>query len=444
MMKRLPALLAVLLLAASRATLSPAPAKDVITLTRKPGFWSEPAVAIDPGDPRRVLAAYQVGGFVDYSRDAGRTWKSVSAVPHDHRLVDGDVSVTYDARGHAILCYIAFDKLGTESYWAHHATRNGIFVERSNDGGIHWLPRAVAVKAPVGRPDVFEDKPYVVADDTHGPYRGNLYIGWTEFHRSYSEMLFSRSTNGGVTWSHPLRISTVNGLPRDDNGATEGFDGAVGPHGTLYTVWQNGTHVVLAVSHDGGRSFDASRNIIAVPSMNYYVQGYQDREVNGFPQIALAPKTDRLFITWSDYRNGEVDIFSSTSTDRGRTWSAPVKVNDDPAHDGRDHFFQWLSVDPITGDAYVIFDDRRGDRNNEIATITLARSTDGGRSYRNYEWTTKAFDPSFQFMGDYNGIAAYAGRVYGVWTETAPTHAKRWSKAWRAPRTIVRLGMAQF
>ena len=444
MMKRLPALLAVLLLAASRATLSPAPAKDVITLTRKPGFWSEPAVAIDPGDPRRVLAAYQVGGFVDYSRDAGRTWKSVSAVPHDHRLVDGDVSVTYDARGHAILCYIAFDKLGTESYWAHHATRNGIFVERSNDGGIHWLPRAVAVKAPVGRPDVFEDKPYVVADDTHGPYRGNLYIGWTEFHRSYSEMLFSRSTNGGVTWSHPLRISTVNGLPRDDNGATEGFDGAVGPHGTLYTVWQNGTHVVLAVSHDGGRSFDASRNIIAVPSMNYYVQGYQDREVNGFPQIALAPKTDRIFITWSDYRNGEVDIFSSTSTDRGRTWSAPVKVNDDPAHDGRDHLFQWLSVDPITGNAYVIFDDRRGDRNNEIATITLARSTDGGHSYRNYEWTTKAFDPSFQFMGDYNGIAAYAGRVYGVWTETAPTHAKRWSKAWRAPRTIVRLGMAQF
>ena len=199
-MKRLLLTLAFGLLAASSAALPPAPGKRVMTLTPTPGFWSEPAVAIDPSDPRRVIAAYQVGGFVDYSRNAGRTWQRIAAVPHDHRLVDGDVSLAYDSRGHAILCYIAFDKLGTESYWAHHATRNGIFVERSNDGGVHWLQRAVAVKAPVGRPNVFEDKPYIVADDTRGAYRGNLYIGWTEFHRSYSEMLFSRSTDGGASW----------------------------------------------------------------------------------------------------------------------------------------------------------------------------------------------------------------------------------------------------
>ena len=42
---------------------------------------------------------------------------------------------------------------------------------------------------------------------------------------------------------------------------------------------------------------------------------------NGFPQIRVAPngKIGRLYITWSDYRNGDVDVFCSTSDDGGHT-----------------------------------------------------------------------------------------------------------------------------
>ncbi len=45
------------------------------------------------------------------------------------------------------------------------------------------------------------------------------------------------------------------------------------------------------------------------------------------------------------------------------------------------------------------------------------RSTDGGHSFNNYAWTEEPFEAGGVFFGDYSGIAAYGGRVYGIWTE---------------------------
>jgi len=61
-----------------------------------------------------------------------------------------------------------------------------------------------------------------------------------------------------------------------------------------------------------------------------------------------------------------------------------VRVNSNPLHDGTDQFMQWLAVDPVSGAANVIFYDRRGDPENKSATVTLARSSDSGKSFMNY------------------------------------------------------------
>ena len=90
---------------------------------------------------------------------------------------------------------------------------------------------------------------------------------------------------------------------------------------------------------------------------------------NGFPNIAIEPKSQRLYVSWGDYRNGDIDIFVASSADRGRTWSKPTRVNDDPVHNGKDQFMQWVAVDPADGSAYVDvlrsprrFDERQADR----------------------------------------------------------------------------------
>ncbi|HEY5175586.1 MAG TPA: sialidase family protein [Terriglobales bacterium] len=430
--------------------LPPAPGQ-VFTLTPEAGFHNEPSIAVSPTDPSQVVAAYQVPATVAFSRDGGNSWKvATGTAPTDYR-VSGDVSITYDKHGAAILCYIAFDQLGTDNYWARGATRNGIFVRRSVDGGATWDAQTHSVIAQPTKPGIpFEDKPYIVADNTDSKYAGNLYVGWTEFRIDESVVLFSRSTDGGLTWSAPIDISAHHGLPRDDNGAVEGFTGAVAADGTLHVVWADGDSIVLASSRDGGKTFSKSRAVLKTAPL-YFAVAALDR-ANGFPEIAIDPRRGRkglLYVTWSDYRDGDIGVFCATSDNGGKSWSNPVRVNSNPVHDGTDQFFQWLAVDPATGAANIIFYDRRIDPDNRKTTVTLARSVDGGRTFANYAWTQDAFVTRRQeFLGDYIGIAALNNKVYGAWAEIPPPNAPRDKTeppptSFR-PHAVVRVGVADF
>ncbi len=102
-----------------------------------------------------------------YSTNSGRTFTIAQGTKPADWKVAGDVSTAFDNKGHAFLCYLAFDRLGTASYWAHGVGRNGIFVRRSADGGKTWDKKAAALKAfPAGneRDIQFEDEPRIFAD----------------------------------------------------------------------------------------------------------------------------------------------------------------------------------------------------------------------------------------------------------------------------------------
>ncbi|HTQ57868.1 MAG TPA: hypothetical protein VMI94_25555 [Bryobacteraceae bacterium] len=419
-----------------------APKSELHDLTAQAGYFTEPSIAVNPRDPQQVVAAFQDNAHISFSRDGGKTWQAAAGIAPSNYRVSGDVSVTYDNHGQAILCYMAFDKLGRFNYWAHGAERSGLFVRRSPDGGATWEKNHIPVIEHSTEPNIpWEDKPYIVADDTGGRFGGNLYIGWTRWTLTDSRIMFARSTDGGRTWSAPLEINAMRGLPRDDNGALEGFDGAVASDGTLYVVWCALGRLQFTYSRDGGKTFARARDIIQTGPTMFALQAFS--RANGFAQIAAdrrAGKSGRLYVAWSDYTNGGVDVFCATSTDGGRTWGKPVRVNNDPLHNGADHFFQWLAADPVTGDVDLLFYDRRADARNRSQTVTLARSADGGRSFANYAWTTEPFQTNDQvFMGDYSGIAAYGGRVYGAWAER-PRESGETARS----GTIVRVGIADF
>src|SRR5579871_1019780 len=426
-----------------------APHSQVFNLTPAPGYFTEPGIAVNPGNPQQVVAVFQDNAHAAYSQDAGNTWQVAEGVDPKNYRVSGDVSVAFDSQGHAFICYIAFDKLGTFNYWAHGATRNGIFVRRSLDGGKTWEANHVPVAEQPSTSGIpFEDKPYIVADNSKSKYAGNLYIGWTRWRLADSQMVISRSTDDGKSWSQPIEIDAHPGLPRDDNGAAEGFDGTVGGDGTLYTIWSQDNDLMFTLSRDGGKSFSHARAIIHTAPIMFAVNTL-DR-ANGFPQIAIDPKSDRLYVTWSDYRNGDLDVFLSSSSDRGKHWTAPVRVNNDSVHDGVEQFFQWLAVDPTDGSVNVVFYDRRRDPQNRQQIVVLARSTDGGLSFKNYTWTEDPFEAGGVFFGDYSGLAAYGGRVYGVWTEkpapppTTDTKDKAEEGKSQPRGTVVKVGTADF
>lgn len=438
--------------AAAQSKLPAVPNRHLVTISEGE-HGNEPSIAVNPNNPNQVVAAFQRAAIA-YSTDGGRSFQKGNLEPVPGWRGGGDVSVCFDHQGTVYLGTLHFDKLGSASYWAHGAGRNGIFVRRSLDGGKTWEKEAAQVKAFEGdESDIqWEDMPRVFADaQPRSRHKGNVYVGWIEWQLDKSIILFSRSIDGGKTFSKPMRISTHAGLPRDDNGGLVGFVGVVGSDGTIYASWNDGETIAFTQSKDGGKTFEPSRSVVEVAPPYFGGAGGIPgvSRAMGFPQIGIdarpGPRGGSLYLSWSDFRNGDVDVFLATSRDHGRTWSQPIRVNSDPTHDGIDQFFQWMAVDPVTGDVYVQFYDRRDDPTNRKTGVTLARSTDGGKTFTNYKWAEQAFESKRPaFLGDYTWLTAYDGRVYGVWTETEPDPPNAESESQPRQGTLVRVGTADF
>lgn len=432
----------------AQSALAPVPRAHIVTITPAGRTGSEPSIAVNFRSPNQILATAG-GGLLAYSIDSAKTFTVINPAGEGGRS-GGDPSLVFDDEGNAFHSYLVFTKLGSTSYWGHGSGPNGVYVRRSSDGGKTWEKDAIGVSVFTEKDSVMKmaDMPRIWADaNAKSPFRGNLYYAWIEWGLENSIVLFSRSTDQGRSWSKPMRISTVPGLPRDDNGSVVGIIGTIAPDGTEYIVWNQGLNVTLAISKDGGKTFAPSRPIFDVGPPYFGGTGSIPgvSRVMGFPQIAVDSKSGNLFVTWSDYRNGDVDVFISRSADRGLTWTKPLRVNDDPIHNGGDQFFQWMAVDPVSSDIYVQFYDRRADPENRKTRLTLARSTDGGKTFTNYDWSDRSFTGDNAFLGDYMWLVAYDRRVYGIWAEAAPegyvTIAPR--RGTSSP-TILRVGTADF
>ncbi|MFN9801068.1 MAG: sialidase family protein, partial [Bacteroidota bacterium] len=102
------------------------------------------------------------------------------------------------------------------------------------------------------------------------------------------------------------------------------------------------------------------------------------------------------------------------SSDKGQSWSAPIRINDDAgvAH----QFFPWMAVDASDGSLHVVFYDRRR-KEGQMTDVFLASSQDGGKTWTNERISEAPFEPvNTVFFGDYNNISAHGGVVRPVWT----------------------------
>lgn len=393
---------------------SPAPGPALAVRAVSPvGYHDETSVAIDPTRPGTVLAAYQVPATVARSTDGGEHWSSRALPETDRYQLSGDPAVTFDAQGHAYALYIAFDRPDDYDTLGAAAHRNGIFLNRSDDGGRTWWPHPVAVIRQREAPGIpFEDKPMMTTD----PGRpGSVYVAWTEFRRHESVILFARSRDGGRSFSRPLEISGRPGSPKDSVGADEGTDLAVGPDGTLYVVWSDSTGIRLDRSTDGGASFGPDILVATTPDIVFGVPGVE--RANGYPSLEVDRRTGRLYVAWVDGRLGHTAVLLSTSDDGGAHWSPPRPIDGSSPGPGADRFFAWISADPVTGLLAAGYY-RRLESGRLV--YELAWSRDGGARFQRRTWSAGSFEPGGQFLGDYTGVAAYGGRVFAAWTEAPP------------------------
>jgi len=369
---------------------------------------NEPSIMINPKDPDQIVAGTNINNFY-FSGNGGLTWQ------------EGQLTSTYGVWGDPV---IDVDTAG--SFYFFHLSNpsfgnwiDRIVCQKSTDGGQTWNDGSFmglnGTKA--------QDKHWSAIDRTNN----HIYVTWTEFDNygssnplDSSYIRFSKSLDGGMSWSPAKRINHVAGDCIDSDNTVEGAVPAVGPDGEIYVAWAGPAGLVFNRSLDQGETWmDTNIFVSDIPGgWDYAIPGIF--RANGLPvtccDLSNGPNRGTIYINWSDQRNGitDTDIWLIKSTDGGTTWSSRKRVNDDPP--GKHQFFTWMTIDQSTGYIYFVFYDRRN-YSNKLTDVYVAVSADGGETFINYKISESPFDPySSVFFGDYTNISAVNNIVRPIWT----------------------------
>ncbi len=193
---------------------------------------------------------------------------------------------------------------------------------------------------------------------------GNIYVAWEDL-RNFGvtgkwDIYFSKSTDGGTTWSTNVKVS-------DDNPTHPGYPSLdVDAYGNIYVAWEDdrsGVNIYFAMSTDGGETWT-----------NPNVKVNDSTPTGHYNPSLAADDSGNIYVTWSDERYDISDIYFAMSTDKGSTWTTPnVRVNSPP--DGM-QLMSCVAADD-SGTIYAVWDDDR----TGMRRVYFARSIDSGTTW---------------------------------------------------------------
>ena len=172
----------------------------------------------------------------------------------------------------------------------------------------------------------------------------------------------------------------------------------------------------------------------------------QNMRVNSFPTMAVdisdGPYSGFIYVSWTNIgvpgqnTGQDRDVYMIRSEDGGETWSAPIRVNQDPIGQGKAHYFGWPTVDPSNGMLAFVYYSNQNTNNNQ-AEAWCAISGNAGASFETFKVSDVAFTPvpipglAGSYFGDYLGITANDGWVYPCWTDNRSGHAMTYVSAFQ-------------
>ncbi len=404
-----------------------------VDVSNEQGPQSETSITINPDNPKQIVGGSNeifrlpMRGY--FSSDGGSTWGAVDLplpanTQNSHINFGSDPGVAWDGSGNVFYSYIVV--FFNQNFAAVTATE--MAVARSSDGGRTWTSTYFGLTTGSS---LFNDKPYIGVDtNPASPFFDRIYVAWDRIDSgvsTHNNIMESFSKDGGRTFSTPVAI-----IPGAGQKAGIGADPFVGPNGQLYVAWHDvyNNRLVVSSSSDGGQTFGPIHVISpTVVAFDVGIPAMDTRRALLYPACGADTSSGvnrgNVYCSWMDETTtSATDVFVSRSTDQGATWSAPLRVNDDPVGNANDQFNQWLSVDPTDGSVHVSWYDTRNDPTHVSTDVFYSRSADGGLTFaKNVQVTTAPTNESCcgadlgNQYGDYEGIAAFGGVAHPIWTD---------------------------
>src|SRR6476659_5188766 len=391
--------------------------EPVVNVSATTGNQAESFINVNPTNPNNLVATSNTNSnsiFRAYSTDAGATWTR-GTIATGVACCDGQAA--WDTFGNLFLVYI-------------NAAVNQINVILSTDGGATFSAPVTAGTGNVDQPSIAVGNGSVWVDWNSGGSmvaRGAPVTGlgaWGPFGAQQSIPSASGSFGGIAVGPGPNggKVMVTYQSPTGGQGPATIYvntdvDG-LGPGGF-------GARVTATTTNVGGFDFipaQSGRSIDAEAGLVWDATG--------------GPFNDRAYLIYTEEpvnESNDTEIYLRTSTDNGATWSAPVRVNDDPLGPIRSQFLPYITLDRTSGTVAAGWHDARNDNGvpgsggtnaipNDDAEYYASYSTNGGVTWAANTRLSGGFSNAADAgapvdYGDYVGQSASGGVFRAVWAD---------------------------
>jgi BNR/Asp-box repeat len=364
---------------------------------------NECTISVDPTDGNKmtigwrqfndVTSNFRQGGW-GYTTDSGVHW-TFPGVLQDN-VFRSDPVTQSDEIGNFF--FLSLQSNVSQSFFCDD-------LWRSTNGGQSWVERSPDQGAGGG------DKQWLTIDKTGGPGHGFQYQADDGINCDNNFFVeFQRSTDGGVTWQAPIDIPNepiYGTLDVDANGNL--FVGGWGGGTTFYCVRssnaqfgnQTPTFDQVVPLNMGGGIGSGGINGVGLTGQCFLAIDHSG-----------GPTNDNIYMLASVIPPGRstTDVMFVRSTDGGQTFSAPVKINDDPVNPDKWHWFGTFAVAP-NGRLDAVWYDTRNAANNTDSQLFYSFSTDAGVTWAPNVAVSQPFTPLEGYpnqpkIGDYITIVS--------------------------------------
>ncbi len=217
--------------------------------------------------------------------------------------------------------------------------------------------------------------------------RGRVHAAWVDERDGNREIYYQRSIDGGLSWGPSTRLTVDPALSSNPSIAAKGDR----VHVAWWDTRSGAAQVYTKRSLDGGATWEVDRQVVASPGGGAY------------PSLALAG--NRVHIVYGDVRDGQAEVYTTRSLDRGVTWEEPVRLSALP----------WASYTPTVAaagqDVYVAWTDTRDAMTTDRFEEEYFRhSPDGGDTWEAEVRLTH--DPANSWAPS---LAAHRSEVWVTW-----------------------------